>query len=270
MSAWVASAPSTSPPSCSRIPRSSATRWMATRASGSGALPPRAPTTRSVPPAIGAGAGGHRLQRLVDRGGGGVGRGAHRCIASHTRAGVIGSSCTRAPVTCAIAFAIAPGVGTQGGSPMPLEPFGPPAPGLVGESTQSMLDRRRVARRLQLVVEQVRVQLAAVLADQRALQRGHADAHDDAALDLAVGADRVQHAARLVHRGHLQHPHDAGLAIDLAAHGVRDERGREERLHPQPAGAAGGVAVGHLRHRVGAAAEQQRCCRGRPRPAPGW
>ena len=53
MSAWVASAPSTSPPSCSRIPRSSDTRWMATRASGSGALPPRAPTTRSVPPAIG-------------------------------------------------------------------------------------------------------------------------------------------------------------------------------------------------------------------------
>jgi hypothetical protein len=67
------------------------------------------------------------------------------------------------------------------------------------------------------------------------------DAHDDAALDLAVGADRVQPASRLVHRRHLQHPHDARLAIDLAAHRVCDEGGCEERLRSQPAGASGRV-----------------------------
>ena len=62
--------------------------------------------------------------------------GAHRCIASQTRPGVIGSWCTRAPVTLAIALAIAPGVGTQGGSPMPFEPFGPPS--WVGASTNAI------------------------------------------------------------------------------------------------------------------------------------
>ena len=45
--------------------------------------------------------------------------------ASHTRSGVIGSCRTRAPMTFAIAFAIAPAVGTHGGSPTPFEPFGP-------------------------------------------------------------------------------------------------------------------------------------------------
>ena len=45
--------------------------------------------------------------------------------ASQTRSGVIGSVCTRAPITFAIAFATAPAVGTHGGSPTPFEPFGP-------------------------------------------------------------------------------------------------------------------------------------------------
>ena len=45
--------------------------------------------------------------------------------ASQTRSGVIGSACTRAPITFAIAFATAPAVGTHGGSPTPFEPFGP-------------------------------------------------------------------------------------------------------------------------------------------------
>ena len=45
--------------------------------------------------------------------------------AAHTRSGVIGSARTRAPITFAIAFAIAPAVGTHGGSPTPFEPFGP-------------------------------------------------------------------------------------------------------------------------------------------------
>ena len=37
----------------------------------------------------------------------------------------MGSWVTRLPITFAIAFAIAPAVGTQGGSPTPFEPFGP-------------------------------------------------------------------------------------------------------------------------------------------------
>src|SRR5205814_1449320 len=45
--------------------------------------------------------------------------------ALHTRCGVAGSCRTRAPVATAMAFAIAPGVGMQGGSPRPFEPLGP-------------------------------------------------------------------------------------------------------------------------------------------------
>ena len=53
ISACVASAPRCSPPFASSMPRSSPMRWIATSDSGSGALPWRAPTTRSVPPATG-------------------------------------------------------------------------------------------------------------------------------------------------------------------------------------------------------------------------
>src|SRR5262245_44811211 len=69
-----------------------------------------------------------RRERLVD----GSGRDEHSrqrgssADAAHTRSGVMGSARTRAPTTPAIAFAIAPGVGTVGGSPTPFEPFGPP------------------------------------------------------------------------------------------------------------------------------------------------
>src|SRR5581483_397323 len=67
---------------------------------------------------------GERLHRLL-HGARRRERRRHACIASHTRSGVIGSRRTRAPVACAIAFAIAPGVGTLGGSPIPFDPLGP-------------------------------------------------------------------------------------------------------------------------------------------------
>ena len=70
--------------------------------------------------------GGRRRRgprRLVDRGGCGERR--RSLPASQTRSGVIGSLCTRAPITFAIAFATAPAVGTHGGSPTPFDPFGP-------------------------------------------------------------------------------------------------------------------------------------------------
>ena len=69
-----------------------------------------------------------RRQRLVHRGSRDV-RGGHSArpeVAAQTRSGVIGSSRIRLPTTCAIALAIAPGVGTVGGSPTPFVPRGPP------------------------------------------------------------------------------------------------------------------------------------------------
>ncbi len=95
---------------------------------------------------------------------------------------------TRVPITFAIAFATAPAVGTHGGSPTPFEPFGP-AFG-VSVSIQSIVDLGRVRGGDELVVEQVRVALAPELVELRALGERLADAHHDAAVDLAVGADR--------------------------------------------------------------------------------
>jgi uncharacterized membrane protein YbhN (UPF0104 family) len=57
-------------------------------------------------------------------------------LAFQTRSGVIGSCRTGVPITFAIAFAIAPAVATHGGSPTPLEPFGPAFS--VGVSTQAI------------------------------------------------------------------------------------------------------------------------------------
>src|SRR5436309_2578309 len=67
---------------------------------------------------------GHRRHRLVDRGRRHV-RARHSVVISQTRSGVMGSARTRAPMTFATALAIAPAVGTHGGSPTPFEPFGP-------------------------------------------------------------------------------------------------------------------------------------------------
>src|SRR5437016_13039618 len=72
-------------------------------------------------------------ERVLDGLGGGVRLRHGR--AAQTRSGVIGSSRTRAPTTFAMAFPIAPAVGTLRGSPTPLEPRRPPFS--AGFSTQS-------------------------------------------------------------------------------------------------------------------------------------
>ena len=70
---------------------------------------------------------------------------------------------TCVPITREIAFATAPAVGTHGGSPTPFEPFGP-AFG-VSISIHSMSIARGVRRGHQLVVEQVRVPLTALVVE---------------------------------------------------------------------------------------------------------
>src|SRR5262245_51244902 len=76
----------------------------------------------------GTGPAGHRGEDLVDGGRGRERVDAHAsssCEAAQTRSGVIGSWRTRSPVSFAIALAIAPAVGTHGGSPIPFDPRGP-------------------------------------------------------------------------------------------------------------------------------------------------
>ena len=188
----VTSAPRRSPPPPTSIPRSSSRRWIATMLSGSGALPWRAPTTRSVPPATGAGR--RRRARRAPRRHvrcGDEALDAHALlpwIAAHTRSGVIGSCRTGADRPARSRSRSRPAVGTHGGSPTPFEPFGPGVRRV--RLDPGDVDLRRVGGGHELVVEQVRVALAAVLVELRALGERLADAHHDAAVDLPVGADR--------------------------------------------------------------------------------
>ena len=113
---------------------------MATMLSGSGVLPCRAPTTRSVPPAT-----GRAPSASAER--------ASSTVAAETNAEVNGPARPQPPrrarassaarergrrSTFAIAFAIAPGVGTVGGSPTPFVPFGPPFSAGVSIQSTSM------------------------------------------------------------------------------------------------------------------------------------
>ena len=100
------------------------------------------------------------------------------------------------------------------------------------------LDLRRVGGGDELVVEEVRVPLPAEVVELRALGERLPDAHHDAAVDLAVGADAVQDPAAVVHRGDPQHAHDAGLAVDLDVRRVRDQLRRVERLEAEASDAA--------------------------------
>ena len=128
---------------------------------------------------------------------------------------------TRAPITFAIAFAIAPAVGTHGGSPTPFEPFGP-AFG-VSVSIQCDVDLRRVGggrracSRAGARSGGGRRSSSCVPSDKRL-----PDPHHDAAVDLAVGADPVEDPAAVVRGGDLQHADDARLR-------GRPSRGRRGR-----------------------------------------
>ncbi len=99
-------------------------------------------------------------------------------------------------------------------------------------------DLRCVGGGDELVVEEVRVPLPPELVELRALGERLPDAHHDAAVDLAVGADAVQDPPAVVHRGDAKHPHDAGVAVDLDVRRVRDQLRRVERLEAEPSDAA--------------------------------
>ena len=133
----------------------------------------------------------------------------------------------------------------------PSSRFGP----AVGASVldQDDLDRRRVGHGLELVVEQVRVALAAVLAEERALEHRLPDAHHDAALDLALGADRVQDraASRAPRRPRSTRTTPVSRSTLTRTAWVKNGR-RGERLASEPADAAGGVDVRRRRRRAGA------------------
>src|SRR2546425_178992 len=83
------------------------------------------------------------------------------------------------------------------------------------------------AGRLQLVVEQVRVELQAV-AVGGAFREGDAETVDDAALDLPFGTARVEHAAEVVHRDVLEDARDARLAVHAYVCDVAGKRRRGE------------------------------------------
>ena len=92
----VTSAPRRSPPPVPSMPRRASMPWMPTIRSGSGALPWRAPTTRSVPPATGRAPPPSSWSGLLD-GRRGDELAAHRPfsrLALQTRSGVIGSCLT--------------------------------------------------------------------------------------------------------------------------------------------------------------------------------
>ena len=173
--------------------------------------PCRAATTRSVPPATGRASRsvGEDRERLVET----VGRGGeprrHRAPPTRRpprperrvplpprRRRRSRSPARRAPASSAgggrgrrspprSRSRRRPAVGTIGGSPTPFEPRGPPFDAGCSTKIASMLGR--VGAREQLVVEQRRVPLPAVVAVPRPLERRVAEGHHDPAGDLADG-----------------------------------------------------------------------------------
>ena len=208
ISAWLASAPSRRPPSSSAsTPCSSAMRWIATMLAGSVALPDRAPDDEVGAACDRPGAGSDRGDGVLDRGRGGERLHAHdaglpdafgchrqrvHARPDHLRDRVRDRARGRHARWLADALrALRPGVRSVG-----LDP---------GD-----VDLRRVRRRHELVVGQVRVSVAALAVQLRAFRECLADAHHDAAVDLAVGADLVQDHPAVVRGGDLQHADDAG------------------------------------------------------------
>ena len=109
------------------------------------------------------------------------------------------------------------------------------------------VDARSVGCGHELVVEKVRVPLAAVLVEQGGLEERLPDAHDDAAEDLAVAPIRLMITPESCAAATWQHAHDARLAVDLDAGGVGEDLRLEEGLHPEPAEAALSLAGRVLR-----------------------
>ena len=208
---------------------------------------------RSV--AVGRGAQGIRQRRRIGEAHVHVSpRGSTRWRRTHAR----GSSAARRPASRWLGrwrCAMAPGVGTHGGSAMPLRPLGP----AVGDGRIDEVDgdRRDVGRSLELVVEEVRVALPAVVGEEDALAERLADAHRHATVDLAGGPDGVDDRAGFVGRGDLQDSDDAGVTIDLDASRMGEERRRREGLAAEATDAAGRVDGRRRRRRARAPTEQE-------------
>ena len=242
------------PAGARRCPRSSTTRWIATTLSGSVALPARhrrrgrcrprragrrsasAAERSSTVVAVDVGWHGHAAARLPHP------------LRRHRQL------CTRAPITFAIAFAIAPGGRHARRLADALRPLRARVR-RVGLDPRDV-DPRRVGRGHELVVGQVRVAVAAVLVELRALGQRLADPHHDAAVHLPVGADPVEDLPQSCAAATCSTRADAGLPVDPHAHGVRDQLRGVERLEPEPADAALG---GRLR---APRAARPRPCRG--------
>ena len=140
---------------------------------------------------------------------------------------VIGSSCTSAPVASRIAFAIAAAIGDDRRLAEPLRAeVRQVHVGLVDELADDLGhvgDRRHPVR-----VERLREDAARLRVEQALLRERVADALDDPALDLARGAERVDHAADVVDGGDPLDAHLAGLDVDGHLGDLDAER---EHLH---------------------------------------
>ena len=79
-------------------------------------------------------------------------------------------------------------------------------------------------------MEQVGVELAPFIVEERRLGERLADPHQHPAVDLAVCADLVDDHSRIVRRCDLEHPYDASLPIEADPGRLRDELGSEKRL----------------------------------------
>ena len=141
---------------------------------------------------------------------------------------MIGSEVTSAPVASRIAFAIAAAVGTIGGSPSPFEPRFVRCASGSSTKSQTISGTSAIVGSLYAssVLRQHRPGLRVV---QPHLGERVAERLDDPALDLAAGAERVDHAADVVDRDDL-------LDDDLARADVDRDLGEldAEREHAHP------------------------------------
>ena len=267
--AWVASAPSRRPPPGPSIPRRTSSRGWPTRRSGSGDLPWRAPTTRSVPPATGRAPGAELGRtRLVDASLAATYVAAHdplSCIALPDPLGRHRQLRARgAPMTLAMRVRDR-ARGRHAGRL--ADALGALRPGVGGVELHPVdRDRRRVGDGLR-ACSRAGAGCAGGRPRRTACPRVSAWPMPITTPPSTwpVGADLVDDHARVVRRGDLEHAHDAGVAVDLDARRVRDQLRRQEGLHAEPADAGRRVDLGRGGHVARAVAEQQR----RPEPARG-
>ena len=151
--------------------------------------------------------------------------------AVHTRAGVIGSSVSRAPVAAAMALAIAGGAAMTGGSPTPLAPKGPSGAGT--STIRVSIGGTWSVERQRVLGERAAAELA-VLVVGELLEQRPADALRGAALHLALDERRVERLADVLRDDMGEQRHVAGLAVDADVRQVRGGARRAADLRVPP------------------------------------